>query len=653
MIKRSTFLSKLKIKKDWTTSLFAVFCLILGSIILYIFYGSELRLRLEHQLFDLVTIYKPVQKPSTSSIRLVTIDEEDIQSLEAKSSQKLSSKTLQKMTNNIKASGAKAIIILLPRQDYDYDDPEMKFFFNEAKNNDFFYIGTYDYTNIEPSDSFFSKELSNIDNKALEAGTLRRYRQGVVRRMPILSYKGTELKPTVMMQVALDLADQKVLAGLKEQSYEQLVIHKNNMNRRKSDIESVRLPTIRLNYFRPEHLKSLKAKEIFERPYELFLKDKVVLVGYTAFRPRTIDCKEGTFVNTPWEGEQGLESQGKPLLYVQAVTLNNMLTGTWLTDVSVYINMIQSILLTFLSFIVWSVSPAFAALVFLGLCIFFTLIHGILYEYFNLFIPLADSLLFSFFATIIGAFFRARIDSQKFVMKEHRANSQKHLAKIQSRFLNKFSLDIDKYNDNIIKILSSYQNFFQKEPMIETTFQKTLNSSFELKEYLEGIKQVAQIGENDSYKVQKKPALLKPVVLKILSRFETTLELKKMNVNVNVKEKEMIITDLIILEPILFNLISNAIKYTPDQGKIEISYEKIKFSIGKINIKDNGVGIPFEFQKKIFEKFYRIKNDEVYKIKGNGLGLYLCQYFAEKLNSKIDLLSEAKKGSIFSIQVEC
>ena len=70
-----------------------------------------------------------------------------------------------------------------------------------------------------------------------------------------------------------------------------------------------------------------------------------------------------------------------------------------------------------------------------------------------------------------------------------------------------------------------------------------------------------------------------------------------------------------------------------------------------LSVADQGVGIAPEHQEQIFEKFYRVKSDFVYKSKGHGLGLYLSRYFAKRMGADISLDSRPGQGSTFTLHL--
>ncbi len=99
----------------------------------------------------------------------------------------------------------------------------------------------------------------------------------------------------------------------------------------------------------------------------------------------------------------------------------------------------------------------------------------------------------------------------------------------------------------------------------------------------------------------------------------------------------------------LINLIENAIKYSTTPV-IDIS-TKVDASTLCISVKDNGIGIATEHQKKIFERFYRITDGELHTSKGFGLGLNFVKKVIDTHHGKIEVESELGGGSIFTIKL--
>lgn len=101
------------------------------------------------------------------------------------------------------------------------------------------------------------------------------------------------------------------------------------------------------------------------------------------------------------------------------------------------------------------------------------------------------------------------------------------------------------------------------------------------------------------------------------------------------------------VKELMVNLVSNAIKYTLGSETVTISHE-IKDNKLITKIKDSGMGISFENQKKLFEKYFRVEDDKTKNIQGTGLGLFIVKQIIEKMNGTIWVESEEGKGSTFS-----
>lgn len=102
------------------------------------------------------------------------------------------------------------------------------------------------------------------------------------------------------------------------------------------------------------------------------------------------------------------------------------------------------------------------------------------------------------------------------------------------------------------------------------------------------------------------------------------------------------------IERALTNLLSNAIKYSPDNGEIKVNLTKTDNN-AEITVTDQGCGIAPEFQKKIFDRFYRVENN-IHTVRGTGLGLHLVKQTIEKYhNGKVFVNSAVGHGSTFGI----
>lgn len=107
-------------------------------------------------------------------------------------------------------------------------------------------------------------------------------------------------------------------------------------------------------------------------------------------------------------------------------------------------------------------------------------------------------------------------------------------------------------------------------------------------------------------------------------------------------------SDPLALESIAGNLISNAINYTPEGGAINVALERVGDNL-RLTVQDSGFGIEAKYLGKIFDRFYRIKNEKTRFITGTGLGLPIVKGLVDSLGGSISVASEPGKGSTFTV----
>lgn len=112
----------------------------------------------------------------------------------------------------------------------------------------------------------------------------------------------------------------------------------------------------------------------------------------------------------------------------------------------------------------------------------------------------------------------------------------------------------------------------------------------------------------------------------------------------------MIDSDAILLERILLNLLGNAIRYTPQGGRVLLACRKRGQRL-RIEVRDNGIGIPLDKQQDIFREFVQLANSERSRDKGLGLGLSIVQRLCRLMACSLQVRSQSGKGSVFAVEV--
>ena len=104
------------------------------------------------------------------------------------------------------------------------------------------------------------------------------------------------------------------------------------------------------------------------------------------------------------------------------------------------------------------------------------------------------------------------------------------------------------------------------------------------------------------------------------------------------------------LEQVVVNLLDNAVKYSPDGGTVRVSVERQPDAV-RLSVADQGLGIPFSEQQRVFEKFYRLDTHLTQAGGGTGLGLYICRELVRRMGGTIAVSSEPGVGSTFSVDL--
>lgn len=149
----------------------------------------------------------------------------------------------------------------------------------------------------------------------------------------------------------------------------------------------------------------------------------------------------------------------------------------------------------------------------------------------------------------------------------------------------------------------------------------------------------------------KRNLRLNDLVKDIVSEHRHLAKEKNISLRMKLPSRDRVVhADKHCLRMAIENLLSNALKYTPDQGKVSVTVTYRK-SEAVISIKDSGVGIKPEDQKLLFTRFTRIPNDLTSQVPGSGIGLYLAAKLVQLHDGEIKVVSEEFIGTTFTIHL--
>ena len=181
---------------------------------------------------------------------------------------------------------------------------------------------------------------------------------------------------------------------------------------------------------------------------------------------------------------------------------------------------------------------------------------------------------------------------------------------------------------------------------MQSLVEKAISENDRLKILIDNIIHASSI-ENKGLTADKSEINLKTVLSQIVKKSNQRTEQNL--VNLDCEESIKLFADQFMIETSIINIIENAIKYGGDQ-KIEVAV-KMKHNQCLISVIDKGPGIDEGEQSYIFDKFYRIGNEETRTKKGSGLGLYIAKQFIELHNGNIQYKKNKPSGSIFTISI--
>ncbi len=158
---------------------------------------------------------------------------------------------------------------------------------------------------------------------------------------------------------------------------------------------------------------------------------------------------------------------------------------------------------------------------------------------------------------------------------------------------------------------------------------------------------VSQLEEN-TVQVKKETFSFKQLLEDILRELEPSMNMRRVRVKVEGGDmQEGVSFDQIQLRHVITNLIDNAIRYSPEGNQVAVAYSQKGKNL-LFSVTDQGIGIPKDDQKYIFQKFFRSQNAHKFQVQGSGLGLYIAKSIIEKGKGSMRFVSNEQKGSTFS-----
>ena len=226
--------------------------------------------------------------------------------------------------------------------------------------------------------------------------------------------------------------------------------------------------------------------------------------------------------------------------------------------------------------------------------------------------------------------------------------------KAKSEFLANMSHDIRTPMNAIVGMTAIATAHIDDRKQVQNCLRKITLSSKHLLGLINDVLDMSKI-ESGKLTLTTEQISLKEVVEGIVNIMQPQVKSKKQTFDIHVENilTENVWCDGVRLNQVLLNLLSNATKYTPEGGSIQLSLSEERSPKGEnyvrihIKVKDNGIGMSPDFLKKIYESYSRADGARIHKTEGAGLGMAITKYIVDAMEGTIDIKSELDKGTEF------
>lgn len=259
-----------------------------------------------------------------------------------------------------------------------------------------------------------------------------------------------------------------------------------------------------------------------------------------------------------------------------------------------------------------------------------------------------DSYIISAFGELASiALHNSRTKDELIQAKEHAEESDR----LKSSFLSNMSHEIRTPMNSIIGFaeLLAHPNLTDDKQKTYTSI--IIDSSKQLLGLVTDIMDISRI-ETGDVRIVREETIINDLIMNLFSEFNSKAREKNLTLlpyKTLTDSESTVFTDKIRLHQIIANLLSNALKFTPD-GYIKFGYNLVDNQL-EFYVSDTGIGITPQFQKRIFERFMQANNNLTRKYGGTGLGLAICKKLVELMGGSIAVESIPQKGATFRFTI--
>ena len=227
----------------------------------------------------------------------------------------------------------------------------------------------------------------------------------------------------------------------------------------------------------------------------------------------------------------------------------------------------------------------------------------------------------------------------------------------KSQFLSSISHDIRTPMNAIIGMTTIASTRLDDKERVKDCLNKIATSSRHLLGLINDVLDMSKI-ENGKFTINKEPVCLSDFMHDFISIIQPQVKAKHLELDLSILgiEDEIVITDSLRLHQIMQNIMSNAIKFTRENGKISLRmeqapYDREGYSLYVFRFSDNGIGMSEKFQKVIFQPFERAATSTVSKTEGTGLGMSITKSIVDLMGGSISVTSRLNEGTTFTVSL--
>ncbi len=227
------------------------------------------------------------------------------------------------------------------------------------------------------------------------------------------------------------------------------------------------------------------------------------------------------------------------------------------------------------------------------------------------------------------------------------ANQEVALVRQHRNFLLSITHELKSPLASIRLILETLCKRDLQRPQTETLCLNGLRDTARLQTLVEDLLLAARL--EDQWHPLPEPVDFNHIVQECVASLQTRFPKAAIRVSIP-NQLGPVVADKSGLQAVVQNLLENAVKYAPEGSQVDVSVEKNNGKF-RLRIADQGIGIPNDQKEAIFQKFYRIGNEDLRQSTGTGLGLYIVKQVVQAHGGTIQVTDNRPKGTIFTVEI--